>query len=291
MIKTDQKKITIKFLLSLMPLLLYGIYKNGYMVYDRGLIDFYEILDPIYYLVVAIIIYIVFNNKKLKENFFNFELIPYVLISMVVPPSTNFLIYFVVLIISSEIIKSLKKRITINYVCFSYILLSLILLLFNKYTFSNLMELNYSYDLNIFDIVLGRNISGICTSSIVLIFLSFSYLSLSIYYKKDIPLTGLVIYVILSLIYGFISNNFSLLTNSIFYFSIIFVAPMPLSSPYSKRGMIVYGVLVGGLSFILNIFIPKLGSYIAILVGGIFHERCDYLLVKTSNKEEIVESL
>ena len=65
-----------------------------------------------------------------------------------------------------------------------------------------------------------------------------------------------------------------LFTNGIL-FSFVFIATEPLSSSYTKKGIIIYGILVGVLTFLLYLIQPALSSFGAILIVSIFNSLID----------------
>ena len=63
--KNDLKKNVIYFLYSLIPLYLYGIYKNGYLLYQRNLIGFLGMFKLVILLGIGLLIYF-----GIKEGYF-----------------------------------------------------------------------------------------------------------------------------------------------------------------------------------------------------------------------------
>ena len=142
------------------------------------------------------------------------------------------------------------------------------------------MILHYNYNLSLFDIIIGRNIGGISSTSISLSILSFIILSFSIYYKKYIPIIINIIYFIFAFIYSLLINDYSLLLNSSVIFGSVFVSALPLYSSYSLKGIIIYSFSIGLLTFIISIFNSYISIYIATFIISIFHEKLDNLLLK-----------
>ena len=50
------REIVMNTIYILIPLLIYGVYKNGYLIYEKGLINFFDILKPLYLVLIGIII-------------------------------------------------------------------------------------------------------------------------------------------------------------------------------------------------------------------------------------------
>ena len=53
----NKNRIIKEIALALIPLLLYGIYKNGYLVYQKGLIPLKMVFMPLYLVIITTIIY------------------------------------------------------------------------------------------------------------------------------------------------------------------------------------------------------------------------------------------
>ena len=65
-----------------------------------------------------------------------------------------------------------------------------------------------------------------------------------------------------------------LFTNGIL-FSFVFIATDPISSSYTKKGIIIYGIVVGLLTFLLYLLQPALSSLGAIYIASIFNSIID----------------
>ena len=67
--KENIAKIIKRYLLCLIPLVLYGLYKNGFLLYSRDLISLFESFKIIILLLISIGIYflvdkLIFHQKK-----------------------------------------------------------------------------------------------------------------------------------------------------------------------------------------------------------------------------------
>lgn len=63
----DSKSLVIRDLCLLLPLVIYGIYKNGYLIYTRELTSFFSIFKPLYLILISIIIKIIIDYLKYKH--------------------------------------------------------------------------------------------------------------------------------------------------------------------------------------------------------------------------------
>ena len=237
-------------IILLIPLIIYGIFKNGYLIYEKGYINFYQIFKPLYLVLIGIIIKFIIDLIKDHKIKIDYNLVYIILIGMIMPYNINLIIYSISLLILYIITLFLEKYLKFNKVCFIYLIIILINFIFNEFTFQNILESRFTYSFTFFDLLVGRSIGSISTTSIFFSLLSFSYLTFSYYYKKDIPLFINITYLFLSFIYLIITKDNSYLLNSEVLFASIFIAPLPKYSPLRRINQIIYGISIGILTFI-----------------------------------------
>ena len=93
--KESIKKIVIRYLVCLIPLIIYGIYKNGFLLYTRDLIFFLSIFKIIYLLIISLIVYIVIDKLLFKKReFWSMDLLFLLIIPLFIPPNINILLYY-----------------------------------------------------------------------------------------------------------------------------------------------------------------------------------------------------
>ena len=97
--KTKTKMI-FEYLLCLCPLLGYGLYKNGFLVYQKGLISLDLIFKPLYLVLITLGIYELIYLVTKKRIGFDYDIISYVLVSLAVSPNTKIL-YFAIIMLAS----------------------------------------------------------------------------------------------------------------------------------------------------------------------------------------------
>ena len=281
------KKISYTYLLSLIPLILFGFYKNGINLYVKNYVNLIVMFKPLVMILIGFIIGIIVNilysiikkdKKSTKDIIFsNFYPLYGVLIAGSVSINTNILLFssitFIVLFISKFL--SLK----INYVALTSIIILFIMNITNKFTFSNLYELNNNFKLNSLDYLLGRGSGGIITTNILLLIFCFIILYNLKTYKRLIPILSTIVFFILSIIYLIINNNIGnifdmMFTNGIL-FSYIFIATDSVSSSYTRNGIIIYSILIGVFTFLLYLLNPSLSSIGAILIVSIINSLLD----------------
>ena len=150
--KNDLKKIVIYFLYSLIPLYLYGIYKNGYLLYQRNLIGFLGMFKLVILLGIGLLIY--FGIKK--KVTFDLLFASIFVIPLFMSVNVNFFVYaggILLYILLSKYYENVS-------------IVILVLSLFGS--FANKMEALNIFDYSVLDMLFGRNISGMGTSNIIL---------------------------------------------------------------------------------------------------------------------------
>lgn len=254
----------------LIPFIIYGIYKNGYLIYQKNLINFLVIIKPLILCLIGVIIKIIIDYIKDKKIQMDYNLIYVILIGMIMPYNINIFLYIVLFLILYIISLFLNKYLKINKVCFIYLAVILIHFIFNDYTYLNPLEQNYNFSFEFIDYLFGRGIGGISSTNIFLSLVAYIYLINNFYYKKDIPFVINITYLILSFIYFFITNNSSFLLNSELIFASVFICTLPEYSPYKVSHQIIYSISIGIISFIVSVaFNNIIAIYIATLIVSI----------------------
>lgn len=290
MIKDDTsiKKISLTYILSLLPLILYGFYKNGIYLYIKKYISLPKIFKPLLLILIGFLIGASVNIiylkliKKSKDNiidiiFSSFHPIYGILIASIISINTNILLFSVVTFAVLFISKFINNK--INLISLSSLIIFFIMNVLNKFTFMNIYEQSSSFKMNAIDYMFGRGSGGILTTNILLIVLSFIILYNSKVYKKNIAIYSSIVFILLTTIYCILTKNIGNIMNMLFtngiLFSFVYVATEPVSSSYTKYGKEIYGILVGILTFIFYLINPALSSLGGILIASIFNSLID----------------
>ena len=286
MIKDDTsiKKISLTYILSLLPLILYGFYKNGIYLYIKKYISLPKMFKPLLLILIGFLIGASVNIiylkliKKSKDNiidiiFSSFHPIYGILIASIISINTNILLFSVVSFAVLFISKFINNK--INLISLSSLIIFFIMNILNKFTFMNIYEQSSSFKMNAIDYMFGRGSGGILTTNILLIVLSFIILYNSKVYKKIIAIYSSSVFILLTTIYCILTKNIGNIMNMLFtngiLFSFVYVATEPVSSSYTKYGKEIYGILVGILTFIFYLINPALSSLCGILIASIFN--------------------
>ena len=265
------KDLVLLNILLLIPLIFYGIFKNGYLLYEKNLISAILIFKPLYLVLIGIIIKILIDLIRYKKILIDYNLIYVILIGMIMPVNIDLILYTISFVILYIITLFIEKYIKFNKVCFIYLIIILINFLINDFTFKSSLELSYNYSFEFLDLLMGRLVGGISSTSILFSLLGYTILISNYYYKKDIPLYINITYLILSTIYYFITKDNSYIINADLIFASVFISVLPLYSPYKVNNQIIYAVFIGVISFIISIvFNPIISIYFATFIVSLF---------------------
>lgn len=273
--ETNIKKIISYLYISIIPLLIFGFYKNGIKSYDGIYILHPLILDLVGF-ASGTLVSIILEKKKPLTSFYPF----YGLLSAsLVFPNTSIIVFGLICFISLFIYKKINKN-NVNIVC---VIALIVILISNFYETSYLnLVINSNTNLDGLDYLLGKGSAGLNASCTLLSLASYLYISTKDFYKKEIPLYSFLIYSILMVIYlsfiGDINSLFVRLLSNGTIFSLVFVSTMGTTSSYTKRGRIYYALILGILMFALSFGFPSLSVISAIFLVSIMHKYIDKLL-------------
>ena len=269
--KKDKNDLVKSYFIALIPLLLFGIYKNGILLYVNDLININKIFIPLYFYMISAVVALLIS-LIMKEDI-KYNILLCLVIASSVSINTNMLIYPILLFVSLFIAKYVCNKFKFNVISFSRLLLILSLLI-NSYSYLNIAEKLDKFNYGLFDIFLGHGVGGIATTSALILIISLIIISFNKYYKKIIPIVSSVTFLLFGLLYVFLTKNYEyikLILNGNVYFSFIFVAADLYITPYNKKGMCIYALIIGVLASLFSIiFNIYEAGYISILLVSIF---------------------
>ena len=271
------------FYLAVLPLLLYGLYKNGYLLISNNYISYNTLLKIILYPVISTLMGFILGKifKKKEKNLLMFG----VLCGLTAPYNFNMIAYFSIVLGVMFLVMNVPNRLKINEPALATVILVTLNMVYNNSAIFNPMEVTSLYKFTLFDLFFGRGASFIYTSSIFFLIISYFILSNIKTYKKNIFLWEITTYLICFVIYLIFKKEFTssaiLLLNGITFFSFIFLAPINEVSPSVNIEMIVYAIFTGILSFVF-VFICKAfsGAVIAVLISSIIYRIYDIIRQK-----------
>lgn len=286
--KFSSRKIILFYYINILILLLYSIYKNGYLLYRNNLISQINMFKPL--LLVLLTIFITYFidyvlSKKKYNNIFEEDYNPVYmsLITLALPLNINIFNLLIVIVII-DIIINLVPINEINIYNITKLIIVISIFLLGYYEYKNIYELNIDTSINTFDMFMGRSIGGIGTTNHFLMIICFIIFLFIPSYKKEIPIIALLTYFSMIILFLLFNQNIVLnireLINSEFLYGIIFIATIPNYSPIVLKDRVVYGIIVGTFSFIATKLInPYEGVFVGIFIANLLM----YSLYKVRN--------
>lgn len=279
--KNNENKILVKYILLLIPFLIYGFYKNGILLYKGEYVNIFYMFKPLILTIISILISYLFAKYK-KEDFISYRLYLNILSSLIVLPNTNIFIYLIILFLVN-ILYTFKK---VNISLITILLLIIVSMIFSKYSFLNVYEESVNHSYSITNYLFGNGSGGISNTLFIYSILVFIYLICDFSYKKHIVVTSLTVYYILLIISFVLFKKFdyNLLLNNNLVFSFIFLNTISIFTPYTKGGCYLYGFILGLISFCFSFIDINLGVYLISLILSFTSLYFDKFILKISSK-------
>ena len=271
--------------LCLIPLILFGLYKNGLQLYKKDLITPILMLKPLIIIAMSlagsfigtIIREFKNKNKDIHKILNNNKIIflESIIIALLMPINSSPIILFIAMIIMSLFF----RRFELNRIALFYIGLEVINKIFGMNSFENLYEVSSMVKYNTIDMFLGFASGGICSTSVLLILIALFVLMNNKIYKREIPVSSIITYVILVSVFNMIKGDYVNILPTIFSYNVlfiyVFVAPNLYSSSYTEKGKVLSGVVIGVLTFILSFFTYYGSAIIACFIVSILRNVLD----------------
>lgn len=298
-VKKNNKELNIDYLIALFPLLIYGFYKNYFIVYNRGLITFFDVIKQIviFLLVIAVAILIpilvnILQKRKWCDGILRDYTIPLVIIFfLIMPVKYNKFIFLIILAVFVYLNSFLKvNKFSFNRIAFLEVLTLIIMRHFGGIAYESIYESTKELSFTLFNSFFGRSVMNFGTTNIFLILCGFAYLTYRGYYKKEIPLIIIGTYLLSGVGINFLMHKdifsiFSTLITTNILFSTIFVATIPFYSPYTKEGIIIYSILIGLFTSIFSIYFSlNEVIFVIIFIVSLLNNLLDYLVLKVKEK-------
>lgn len=283
---TSIKSISLTRLFLLLPLIIYGVYKNGIFLYMNKYVNLFDMFRPIILILIGgligALVNIIYEKiiRRRKENiittiFSSFHIEYGIILACTSSVSTNAFAFTICTFFILLISKFLNNR--VNIVCISFIVIYLIMSLKGNYVFANAYELSKNFSLNLMDYLTGRAPGGIAATHVILLLVALCGLHISNTNKSEITIYACISYSIPAVLYAIISHISVLevlfLNNYMFIFT--FVATDSVTSSYTNNGKKVFGILVGLLTFGFYLVNPILAPFISIAVVSLLNNLID----------------
>lgn len=292
--KKNIYQISITRILLLLPMILYGVYKNGLFLYINKYTNLYGLFRPLIFIfggafigaMVNVIYELIFNKKNnnnptIREILFSSFHIEYgIILGCLVSINTNVLVFFLSVFGLLMVSKFFKNR--VNIMCVIFITIYAIqTLVLQNFDYMNIYESNKLFEYNILDYIIGKNVGGIASTNILINLLVFVLLSVTNNTKTSIGILSMLTSLFLFSIYCMFANvnigNVFFQYGYIFIFT--FVATDYVTSSYTILGMRIFGIVVGVLTFAFYFVNPILAPFIAVLLTSFLNN-----LIDRSNK-------
>lgn len=259
----------------LIPVVIFGWYKFGYLDYSKNLVSLVSSFKVGWLLLINIIItYFIQFLVKDKYPYYYYEI---VLLTLLLPIRIPYFIDILVVLIYNILRKHLNNY-HFNSVAIFKLIITLILMVMGKNNYLSLYQEQVASIYKTSDLVWGASIGSIGSTNLVVLILSYLLLCNVDIYKKDIPWYALIGYSLTLGIYGVINNSIidliKLTLNSTVIFSFIFISTINISSPIGKKLKRIYGLLVGIISFIFLQINPYDAAVIAVVISNLI---CNFI--------------
>lgn len=284
--KISIKTISLTRIAFLLPLIIYGIYKNGIYLYQHGFVSIFGMFKPIIMILTGAFIGVIINimyEKVIKKNegrideiiFSSFHVEYGIILACLSSINTNIIIFILTTLIIFILSKFMNNR--INTIAITFLIIYAISIISGGYIFENSYELSKKFSLSIFDYLIGRGVGGIASTHTLLLIVAIVGMYLTNNNKTEITIYSILAFVIPSFIYGLVASRDILslifLNNYMFIFS--YVATDSVTSCYTANGKFIYGVLIGLTTFGLSFLNPIIAPFISITIFSILNNLID----------------
>ena len=275
--------------ISLILLILFGFYKNGIFLYTKNYVTFLEMFKPLLLIFMSIsgsvLGSFIHEHKKQKGikleyiDVLKTDIIESTILACVLPISTSPIILFIVVLIMYLI----KDKYKFNYLALLFVIISLINRLLGTNVYENVYELSTVLNYNRIDLFFGLGSGGIASTSIVLIIGALIALSFNKLYKKEVAISSILTFIVITLLLSVIGNNYSGIFKTLFshniLFALVFVAPITLYSCYTTKGQVLSGIIIGISTIVLSYYIPYESVFVSIFLVSLIKNIIDRIFV------------
>lgn len=284
--KTSIKTISLTRIILLLPLIIYGFYKNGIYLYKNGYINIINMFKPLLLILIGALIGIVTNilyEKLINRSrcnldeiiFSSFHLEYGIVLACLSSINTNILIFALATLVIFTLSKFLNNR--INTIAIASIVIYAISLINGEYIFENSYELSKKFSLNFLDYLIGRGSGGIASTHILLLLVAIVGMHLTSNNKTEITTSSVLAYTIPTIILGIFTHSDILRTlfSYNYFFIFTYVATDSVTSCYTANGKIIYGIFIGLTTFGLSMLNPVLAPFVSIAIFSILNNLID----------------
>lgn len=269
--KDNLAKIILYNILFLLPLICFGLYKNCYLLMAKHVIELDDGLKVLILILIDLFLDIATRVIFKKKLHFDYDILYGIMIPLFMPFNVSIPLYIIFMFACYIGFNYLEKiGLKFNKVVIGIIVMYLVTAIFGGLSFENPLEQQNLYAFNYWDLLIGRNVGPICTTSIVIgllyVFLNSKFNG----YKWIVACSSLGAH---SLIMLLLSNfDINVFVSSLAIMPLLLLAPLCEYSPNRWKTQIIFGCLVGVLSAIITKFISgSFGSLTAILLANFLY--------------------
>ena len=278
-------KINLFYVLSLLPVIIFGYYKNGIIPAQKGSIPYWfgtqYIFIPIVVLLLSYVFEVYYYTVVKKEegltSVYN-SISPFVnvLCYLVTAPMHKLFITIPIMVLVDVVLKFIDDKVTINQVALYKCIIFVVFMIMGVKGYANYYEITLDEVVtkpSLLFLGFGRGAIGVTSTLCALI--GYLILMFNKYYKKEMPIIAFLGYAIVACVLYFVGkigfyDILRNLFNSGFIFAIVYVLSLSNATPVVRTGRVLYAFFIGLISAILiNVNDFYIGVYIVILVGSL----------------------
>ena len=249
------KNIVIKYILLLIPFIIYGIYKNGILLYQKNIIDFFGIFKVIYLILISLGINVIGDIVLKKKINWRLDIITAFIVPILMPYNINYLVFSIGYLVGIIVSELLSKLLYINKDALIVSIILILVMIMQGLNFLNPLEASNIYSFDTFDLLWGRTYGGMASTWIIYAYVFILLASILNDYKFAIPITTILTYFLVSfLLIGF---SYKTYTNSFVIVSIILLNFDSRYSPIIIWQEIIYGLILGILLTIVVVYLKS----------------------------------
>ena len=272
--------ISIVRILSLIPFVLVGIYLNTFKINNINVNAF---LNPLLYsfvgMIIGILVNLIFTKKQKKDKlsdilFSSFHIEYGIILGSLMSSSVSLVVFSAVLLVL--FILSKLVDIKVNTMALAFIIIYIITKLNGGFEYVVRSALSDK------DYLIGNVTGGLLSTGLIPFLIALFVLRVNSSSKTDISIYASICYTVLSFIISIITKTsfYEIVFMNSYLFIFLYIASDSISSSYTLKGVKIYGLLIGIITFGLSFITPILAPFIAILITSLFHTLID----KLSNK-------
>ena len=275
---TTNKKYALFFVLSLLPMFFYSIYKYSITPWLQGFNNYLELLKVPSLLLINIIIVFLYNFHNHRPNYYLYYETSVLVLLL---PITVSYYLSVILCLLYLLFNRLLVGKKINCLALSLLIGYFGLFFLKKLNYSAIYESSIPNVFTTIDMFFGHSIAPIGAASPFLIIITYFLLSLNNLYKKDIPWHLFIFYLFLVFSIGIYSGNaINIIKNTLnsnILLSFVCLIPLNYASPITKKGELWYCFFISVLTFFLLPIVPYFASLIASILCSLVYSLISFI--------------